>query len=160
MASGTGGRPGSMWSYYAELLNVTQGHSPPRETVYRLKADSFFISSEDVSSGFLARNQINDYADIEKSDPGFAFTDEYEFVWNGVVIFFPLRAAPSTDLNLSIRYSCGVGCGIFALVQRMDLAHLVIAVAGDRSCQKMVRVLHNDLCQRIIYALLNSTGLL
>jgi hypothetical protein len=78
--SGTGGRPGSIWSNKQGPVLVTQGHEPPTETRYKLKKKSFAVDPSDVES-MKAQPQESEY-DVDAVDPGLELSADYEFVWN------------------------------------------------------------------------------
>lgn len=49
--SGTGGRPGSVWSINAmNLITLAKGHDAPQEMFYDLRGDRFFLRPEDIKT--------------------------------------------------------------------------------------------------------------
>lgn len=78
--SGTGGKPGSIWSSKKGPALVTQGHEPPSEERYKLKSDSFTIDPGDVES--MQVKLVDGECDADAVDPGFELSADYEFVWN------------------------------------------------------------------------------
>ena len=49
--SGTGGRPGSVWSINAmNLIALAKGHDAPQEMFYDLRGDRFFLRPEDIKT--------------------------------------------------------------------------------------------------------------
>ena len=70
-----------MWSSRKSCLQVTQGHAPPVDARYKLKASMFFIDPDDASTLTAVPHEPT-YASVDAVDPGFALSDAYNFVWN------------------------------------------------------------------------------